>query len=85
MCYDLALYSLGIEAVFTLHGNLTVTGQYECSSADLKYFHVSGLKTPLGTCKDSLLRSSDVINIDFKVQSSFLSSLTPNPNSVCQE
>lgn len=51
-----------------MHQNITVTGQYECSSADLKYFHVSDLKTPLGNCKQSLLRSSDVISIDFNNQ-----------------
>ncbi len=59
-----------MEAVFTMYENITVTGQYECSSADLKYFHVSGLTTPLGNCKQSLLRSSDVISIDFKTPSS---------------
>lgn len=50
-----------------MHGNITVDGCYQCSSADLKYFHVSDLKTPLGTCKSSLLRSSDIISIDFEV------------------
>lgn len=50
-----------------MHAGITVTGQYECSSADLKYIHVSKLETPLGTCKNSLLRSSDVIAIDFDV------------------
>ena len=52
--------------------NITVSGQYECSSADLKYFHVSNLKTPLGHCKNSLLRSSDVILIHFENNSSVL-------------
>ncbi|KAK4005514.1 hypothetical protein OUZ56_007221 [Daphnia magna] len=65
----------GKDAVFTMHQNIMVTGQYECSSADLKYFHVSDLKTPLGNCKQSLLRSSDVISIDFKSQSN----LFPEP------
>jgi hypothetical protein len=62
-----------MEAVFTMYQNITVTGQYECSSADLKYFHVSGLTTPLGNCKQSLLRSSDVISIDFKTKSCLFS------------
>lgn len=48
-----------------MHGGVTVTGQFGCSSADLKFFYVSSLETPLGLCKESLLRSSDVISVDF--------------------
>jgi len=55
------------EAAFTMHENMKLTGQFGCSNSDLKYFHVTNLKTPIGICKDSLLRSSDIISIEFKV------------------
>lgn len=74
-----------MEAVFTMHANITVTGQYVCSSADLKYFQVSGLATPLGTCKNSLLRSSDVIAIDFKAQPNLLSNPVVISEAISQE
>lgn len=74
-----------MEAVFNMHTNITVTGQYVCSSADLKYFHVSNLETPLGICKNSLLRSSDVIAINFKAQPSLFSNPIVITESISQE
>jgi hypothetical protein len=55
-----------------MHGNLTLEGIFECSSADLKYFHTSNLNTSIGKINSSILRSNDVISIDFKSSSSLI-------------
>ena len=52
-----------------MHSNLTLEGTFECSSADLKYLQASELKTPFGKIKSSILRSSDVISVEFKPSS----------------
>lgn len=64
--------STGREAIFFMHGNLTLEGIYECCSADLKYFHTSNLNTSIGKINSSILRSNDVISIDFKSSSSLI-------------
>ena len=63
------ILSKGSEAIFSMHGNLTLEGTFECSSADLKYFHASNLNTSIGKINSSILRSSDVISIEFKSSS----------------
>jgi hypothetical protein len=52
-----------------MHGNLTLEGTFECISADFKYLQTSELKTPFGKIKSSILRSSDVISVEFKPSS----------------
>jgi len=67
-----------------MHQDITVKGKFECSSSDLKYFHVSSLQTPLGECKNSLLRTSDVISIDFGAQNKlFDSDIIMSSNQPC--
>ena len=56
----------GERAVFIMHENMTLTGQFGCSNADLNHFYVTNLKTPIGVSKDSLLRCSDIILVEFK-------------------
>ena len=60
-----------------MHEKVTVTGQFGGSSSDLKYFFVSSLKTPLGLYNHSLLRSSDVISVDFGLQPQIFSNDDP--------
>ena len=59
--------STGSQATFTMHGNATVTAQFGCASGNFKHFYVTDLKTPIGTCSQSLLRVSDVIAVDCNI------------------
>ena len=79
-CYKLLLLPfLGEAAVFIMHENMKLTGQFGCSNSDLKHVYATDLKTPIGVCKDTLLRCSDIIAIEFKRPHSL--SLTFPPES----
>ena len=56
----------GKEAVFIMHENMKLTGRFGCSNSDLKHFYVVNLETPIGVCKDTLLRCSDIISVEFE-------------------
>lgn len=55
-----------------MHQSTTVSAQFESCTADLKFIEVSNLSTPLGTYKHSLLRSSDIICVEFCLKTDLL-------------
>ncbi len=53
------------EATFRMHEKTVVKGKYDCYNPDGDYILVQHLKTPIGTLPKAMLRTTDVIAMEF--------------------